>query len=84
MFAERIYPTNNKVLNRILMDNPDFLVRSKTSLWRWIKNLVLYTNEQAKSQFLSIVYLSWQLVLVTLVAFDNVEVSSWHISVEKK
>ena len=39
MFAERIYPTTDKVLNRILMDNPDFPVRSTTSLWRWIKKL---------------------------------------------
>ena len=39
MFAERIYPTTDKALNRILMDNPDFPVRSKTSLWRWIKKL---------------------------------------------
>ena len=39
MFAERIYPTTDKMLNRILMDNPDFPVRSKTSLWRWIKRL---------------------------------------------
>ena len=39
MFAERIYPTTDKMLNRILMDNPDFPVRSTTSLWRWIKKL---------------------------------------------
>ena len=35
------------------------------------KNLVLYTNEQAKSQFLSMVYLLWQLVLVTLLLLKN-------------
>ena len=39
MFTERIYPTTDKMLNRIPMDNPDFPVRSKTSLWRWIKQL---------------------------------------------
>ena len=27
------------MLNRILTDIPDFPVRSKTSLWRWIKKL---------------------------------------------
>ena len=39
MFAVRIYPTIDKMLNRILMDDPDFPLRSKTSLWRWIKIL---------------------------------------------
>ena len=37
MSAGRIYPTTNKVLNQILMNDPDFPLRSKTSLWRWIK-----------------------------------------------
>ena len=39
MFAERICPTTNKVLNRILMDDSDFPVRSKTLLRRWIEKL---------------------------------------------
>jgi hypothetical protein len=37
--AERIYPTTEKVLNRILADDPNFPIRSKTSLWRWMKKL---------------------------------------------
>ena len=39
MFAERIYPTTVNVLNGILMNYPDFSLRSKTSLWRWMKKL---------------------------------------------
>ena len=39
MFAERIYPTTDKVLNGILMNDPNFSLRSKISLWRWIKKL---------------------------------------------
>ncbi|CAF2985451.1 unnamed protein product [Rotaria sp. Silwood2] len=37
--AERIYPTTEKVLNRILADDPGFPIRSTTSLWRWMKKL---------------------------------------------
>lgn len=37
--AERIYPTTEKVLNRILADDPSFPIRSTTSLWRWMKKL---------------------------------------------
>ena len=51
MFAERIYPTTDKVLNRILMDNPDFPVRSKTSLWRWIKKLGFVYKRTSKVTF---------------------------------
>jgi hypothetical protein len=37
--AERIYPTTEKVLSRILSDDPSFPIRSTTSLWRWMKKL---------------------------------------------
>ncbi|CAF2098838.1 unnamed protein product [Rotaria magnacalcarata] len=37
--AERIYPTTEKVLNRILANDPNFSIRSTTSLWRWMKKL---------------------------------------------
>ena len=37
MFAERICPITNKVLNRVLMDDSDFPVRFKTLLRRWIE-----------------------------------------------
>ena len=39
MLAERIYPTTDKVLTRILSDDPDFPIRSTSSLWRWMKKL---------------------------------------------
>jgi len=39
LLAERIYPTTYKVLTRILSDDPDFPIRSTSSLWRWMKKI---------------------------------------------
>jgi hypothetical protein len=39
ILAERIYPNTEKVLNRILADDPGFPIRSVTSLWRWMRKL---------------------------------------------
>jgi len=39
MLAKRIYTTTEKVLDHILSDDPNFSVRSTTSLWRWMKKL---------------------------------------------
>ena len=37
------------------------------------KDLVLYTNERLKSQLFLMVYLLWQLVLVTLLLLKNLD-----------
>ena len=37
--ADRIYPTTEKILDHILADDDDFLIRSPTTLWRWMKKL---------------------------------------------
>ncbi|CAF4726084.1 unnamed protein product, partial [Rotaria sp. Silwood2] len=39
LLAERLYPTTDKILNRILGDDSDFPIRSLTVLWRWMKKL---------------------------------------------
>jgi hypothetical protein len=48
MLAERVYPTTEKVLTRILSDDPDFPVRSTTLLWRWIRKLGFSYRRTAK------------------------------------
>ncbi|CAF1317437.1 unnamed protein product, partial [Rotaria sp. Silwood1] len=39
LLAERVYPTTEQILNRILGDDPNFPIRSVTVLWRWMKKL---------------------------------------------
>ncbi|CAF3085042.1 unnamed protein product [Rotaria sp. Silwood2] len=39
MLAERIYSTLDKVLTRIMSDEPGFPIRSTSSLWQWMKKI---------------------------------------------
>ncbi|CAF4571633.1 unnamed protein product, partial [Rotaria sp. Silwood2] len=39
LLAEKIYPNTSKLLTRILIDNPNFPVKSITSLWRVMKKI---------------------------------------------
>jgi hypothetical protein len=39
MLAEKIYPTTEKLLTRILDEDTAFPIRSTTTLWRWMKKL---------------------------------------------
>lgn len=48
LLAERIYPTTDKILTRILADDADFPVRSRTSLWRWMRKIGFVYKQTSK------------------------------------
>ena len=56
MFAKRIYPTTDRVLNPILIDDPNSSVRFKKIIMALAKNSVLCTNERLKSVPLDAVF----------------------------
>ncbi|CAF3331791.1 unnamed protein product, partial [Rotaria sp. Silwood2] len=39
LLAERIYPTIDKILARILAEDSDFPIQATTSLWRWVRKI---------------------------------------------
>ena len=41
MLAEKKYPTTDKLLCRLLENDPQCPIRSKTTFWRWMKKLRL-------------------------------------------
>ncbi len=48
LLAERIYPTSDKILMRILADDANFPVRSTTSLWRWMRKIGFVYKQTSK------------------------------------
>ncbi|CAF3866100.1 unnamed protein product, partial [Rotaria sp. Silwood1] len=39
ILTEKMYPTTDKLLCRLLDDDAEFPIRSRTTLWRWMKKL---------------------------------------------
>ena len=48
LLAERVYPTLDRMMNRLLGDFPDFPIKSKATLWKELKQMGFVYRKTSK------------------------------------